>query len=123
MKTVLLEKPADGKARLVELLGGFYVHNAKGSESNAKGGKEFDASKAAILFIEFQNEVRHGGASALEPVHRTLLRLRARAPSCPPALFCCAICSCGLTRLFLARPARRASSRRREARCTTLSRV
>jgi len=59
MKTVLLEKPADGKARLIELLGGgsdFYVHNPKGKESEAKGGKTFEASKAAVLFIEFQNE-------------------------------------------------------------------
>jgi len=60
MKTVLLEKPADGKKRLIELLSegstGFYVHNAKGSESLAKGGQTFVASKAAILFIEYQNE-------------------------------------------------------------------
>lgn len=60
LKTVLLEKPEDGKARLVELLSegstGYYVHNAKGFEAGAKGGKEFDASKAAVLFIEFQNE-------------------------------------------------------------------
>lgn len=59
MKTVLLEKPKDGKARLVELLsegGGFYVYNGKGSEGSAKGGKAFDPSKAGILFIEYQNE-------------------------------------------------------------------
>eukprot|EP00326_Haptolina_ericina_P040998 CAMPEP_0181242432 /NCGR_PEP_ID=MMETSP1096-20121128/41682_1 /TAXON_ID=156174 ORGANISM="Chrysochromulina ericina, Strain CCMP281" /NCGR_SAMPLE_ID=MMETSP1096 /ASSEMBLY_ACC=CAM_ASM_000453 /LENGTH=263 /DNA_ID=CAMNT_0023338631 /DNA_START=26 /DNA_END=817 /DNA_ORIENTATION=- len=60
MKTVLLEKPADGKARLVELLSeggtGYYVHNNKGNENGAKGGKLFEASKAAIVFIEYQNE-------------------------------------------------------------------
>lgn len=60
MKTVLLEKPADGKARLVELLSdgatGYYVHNAKGSGEGAKGGKAFEASKSAVLFIEYQNE-------------------------------------------------------------------
>lgn len=59
MKTVLLEKPADGKARLIELLSegssGFYVHNGKGNEDNAKGGAG-DLSNAAILFIEYQNE-------------------------------------------------------------------
>ena len=69
MKMVLLEKPADGKARLVELLSeggtGYYVHNNKGNENGAKGGKLFEASKAAIVFIEYQNEFTTEGQ--LEP--------------------------------------------------------
>jgi len=74
MKTVLLEKPENAKARLLELLsegGGFYVHNAKGNEGGAKGGKTFEASKAAILFIEFQNEFTTEGGKlhgAVKPV-------------------------------------------------------
>jgi len=75
MKTVLLEKPDDAKARMVELLsegsGGFYVHNAKGSEASAKGGKQFDPSTAAVLFIEFQNEFATEGGKlhdAVKPV-------------------------------------------------------
>ena len=59
MKTILMEKPANPKAKLVELLNGgdgYYVFNSKGNEASAKGGKEFDKRKAAILFIEYQNE-------------------------------------------------------------------
>ncbi|KAL1525095.1 hypothetical protein AB1Y20_019967 [Prymnesium parvum] len=72
LKTVLLEKPQDGKARLVELLSegtnNFYVYNPKGKESGAKGGKEFEPSKAAVLFIEFQNEFATEGGKLYDGV-------------------------------------------------------
>ena len=65
MKTILLEQPADPKAKLIELLSGgdsYYVFNSKGNEGGAKGGTEFDKTKAAVLFIEYQNEfVTEGG--------------------------------------------------------------
>lgn len=66
MKTVLLEKPTDGKARLVELL-------ADGPQvfKGGKGGIELDKSKTAILFIEFQNEFATEGGKlhdAVKPV-------------------------------------------------------
>jgi len=55
MKTVLMEKPADAKGRLIELLSG-PSRQGVFTPADAKGGADFEASKAAAVFIEYQNE-------------------------------------------------------------------